>query len=666
MQLSPALEPLVYTDPQGLLSKTAHLEKAKIQAPPEFSVNVSRVSTVALELNRRRSSAAPGFTPSARGSEPPVHSSDEAVLDETPQMKRTLKVAPTEPRTADRRRSSAAPGITAPPPKTIGEGIEVGAQSKSPTKKPKQGANYPTELQYPPAPAYPLRKTPLWTKPDARTPSPKVTTESPPKKGGWLNFGAKPEEELPELEESKVRQSSQPALDPSEVQPFRSAAPGSPEAPGGTQKRQNSYPSQTRQATYRQDSSAPPVRRADTRPRQISVYVNKGDYYPVSSILLDRIDDDSQFQPSPSRRNSYSIPQSASIPENSSQDEACAQYSRRVLSGPSRRQSQSQGALYTQKDAAVSSRAPTFQIKLETEDETSRASQELREEGFQEPVRRDFPKKKARQTKESQTNRRAGFRNCLVLKCQGDKNKSKSKSKSQSKSQQHEPTNKVVLGSRLKWFREKNLRLPMPKFQKMKTSPPAAASIAQAGPSTMTMPGLTARSTSRAQRPSQDHTPEMKVTEDYQAQTQKKRKSHERRPVVQPQDERLIPQQPSSLHEKTQQPPHEGHRRRSRGRTRDGSRQQSEKTEQRQSSQKYQRSPEHRRDRRRSPQYLDKQVSGEGLPLLEGVQQFPRSFARHSSQINKGRQLKINPAARVQRCDLAYRGTTRSAVIYCN
>ncbi|KAH6877751.1 hypothetical protein BKA58DRAFT_465511 [Alternaria rosae] len=123
MQLSPELEPLVYTDPQGLLSKTAHLEKVKTQAPSEFSVNVSRVSTVALELNRRRSSAAPGFTPSARGSEPPVHSSDKAVLDETPQMKRTLKVAPTEPRTADRRRSSAAPAVTAPPPKTIGEGI---------------------------------------------------------------------------------------------------------------------------------------------------------------------------------------------------------------------------------------------------------------------------------------------------------------------------------------------------------------------------------------------------------------------------------------------------------------------------------------------------------------------------------------------------------------
>lgn len=304
-------------------------------------------------------------------------------------MKRTLKVASTEPLTADRRRSSAAPGITAPPPKTIGEGIEVGAQSKSPTKKPKQGANYPPELRYPPAPAYPLQKTPSWTKPDTRTPSPKVKTESPPKKGGWLNFGAKPEEELPELEESKFRQSSQPALDPSKVRPFRSAAPGSPEAPGGTQKRQNSYPSQTRQATYRQDYSAPPVRRADTRPTQISVYANKGDYYPVSSILPDRIDNDSHFQPSPSRRNSYSIPQSASIPENPPQDEPPAQYSRRISSGPSRRQSQSQGPLHTQKDVAVSSRAATFQTKPETEDETPRASQEPPEEDFQELARRD-------------------------------------------------------------------------------------------------------------------------------------------------------------------------------------------------------------------------------------------------------------------------------------
>ncbi|KAI4620551.1 uncharacterized protein J4E87_007239 [Alternaria ethzedia] len=636
MRSSPALEPLVYIDPEGLPSKTVPLERVRTQASPELSVDVPRASTIPLESNRRRSSAAQGFMPSARGSEPSVHSSAEAVLDETPQVQGRLRVAPTEPRTTDRRRSSAAPGITASPPQTILEGIEVGAQTKSPTKKRKQGANYPPEQQYPPAPAYPLRETPSWTKPDTRTPSPKVKAESPPKRRGWLNLGAKPEEESSELEGIKSRQSSQPALDPSEVQPFLDAAPGSPEAPGGTQKRQNSYPNQTRQATYRRDSSAPPIRRADTRTRQPSVYANKGDYYPVSPILPDRIDNGSQLQPSPSRRNSYSIPQSASIPENSPQHEPRAQYFRRVSSGPSRRQSQSQGALYIQKDVAVSSRAPTFQNKLETEDETSRTNQERHEEDFQEPVRRDqkqrpkkelsrlrrgksflqFPRKKARQTKESQIIRRAGFRNCLVLKCQGDKSKSKS--------QQHEPKNK----SGLKWLWKEILRLPTPRVHMMKTYPPAVASIAQAGPSKMTMPGSTARLTSRAQRPSQEHPPEMKVIEDFQVQTQKKRKSHEQTLVVQPQDECLIPQQPHNLHEKIQQPPREGHRLQSRGRTRDGSHQQSEKTEQRQSSQKYQRSPEHRHDRRRSPQYLDKPASGEGLPLLEGVQQSPQKLCQ--------------------------------------
>ena len=361
MRSSPPLEPLVYIDPEGLPSKTVPLERVRTQASPELSVDVPRASTIPLESNRRRSSAAQGFTPSARGSEPSVHSSAEAVLDEIPQVQGKLRVAPTEPRTTDRRRSSAAPGITASPPQTILEGIEVGAQTKSQTKKSKQGANYPPDQQYPPAPAYPLRETPSWTKPDTRTPSPKV----------------------------KARQSSQPALDPSEVQPFLEAAPGSPEAPGGTQKRQNSYPSQTRQTTYRRDSSATSIRRADTRPRQSSVYANKGDYYPVSPILPDRIDDGPQLQPSTSRRNSYSIPQSASIPEDSPQDEPRAQYSRRVSSGPPRRQSQSQGALYSQRDAAVSSRAPTFQTKLETEDETSRANQDPYEEDFQEPVRRD-------------------------------------------------------------------------------------------------------------------------------------------------------------------------------------------------------------------------------------------------------------------------------------
>ncbi|KAI4676203.1 uncharacterized protein J4E84_009600 [Alternaria hordeiaustralica] len=633
MRSSPALEPLVYIDPEGLPSKTVPLERMRTQASPELPVDVPRASTIPLESNRRRSSAAQGFTPSARGSEPSVHSSAEAVLDETPQVQGRLRVAPTEPRTTDRRRSSAAPGITASPPQTILEGIEVGAQTKSQTKKPKQGANYPPEQQYPPAPAYPLRETPSWTKPDTRTPSPKVKAESPPKKRGWLNLGAKPEEESSELEGIKSRQSSQPALDPSEVQPFLDAAPGSPEAPGGTQKRQNSYPNQTRQATYRRDSSAPPIRRADTRTRQPSVYANKGDYYPVSPILPDRIDNGSQLQPSPSRRNSYSIPHT---PVASRQGPLAANRNLKELSTPKEMlqsvpehpRSKLSWRLRTRllervktlmKKTFRNLSGETYAGRLAWEAQSQKRKQRPKKELSR--LRHDrnflqFPRKKARQTKESQIIRRAGFRNCLVLKWQGDKSKNKS--------QQHEPKNK----GGLKWLWKKILRLPTPRLHMMKTYPPAVASIAQADPSKMTMPGSTARSTSRAQRPSQDHPPEMKVIEDFQVQTQKKRKSHEQTLVVQPQDECLIPQQLHNLHEKTQQPPREGYRRQSRGRTRGGSHQQSEKTEQRQSSQNYQRSPEHRHDRRRSPQYLDKPVSGEGLPLLEGVQQSPQKLCQ--------------------------------------
>ncbi|KAI4936038.1 hypothetical protein J4E85_001366 [Alternaria conjuncta] len=630
MRSSPALEPLVYIDPEGLPSKTVPLERVRTQASPELSVDVPRASTIPLESNRRRSSAAQGFMPSARGSEPSVHSSAEAVLDETPQVQGRLRVAPTEPRTTDRRRSSAAPGITASPPQTIPEGIEVGAQTKSPTKKRKQGANYPPEQQYPPAPAYPLRETPSWTKPDTRTPSPKVKAETPPKKRGWLNLGAKPEEGSAELEGIKSRQSSQPALDPSEVQPFLDAAPGSPEAPGGTQKRQNSYPNQTRQATYRRDSSAPPIRRADTRTRQPSVYANKGDYYPVSPILPDRIDNDSQLQPSPSRRNSYSIPQSASIPENSPQDEPRAQYFRRVSSGPSRRQSQSQGALYIQKDVAVSSRAPTFQNKLETEDETSRANQERHEEDFQEPVRKDVrrptgmgsPTSKAEATpKEGAQSPETRQKFSPVPQKEGPSDEGES---------DHSPSRFPELsGAQVPRGQEQE---PTARTEEQKRTEvvmeedPAPADAKGAHDEDIP----TRRRIDSSSGPFEDDNAWINSTviEDFQVQTQKKRKSHEQTLVVQPQDECLIPQQPHNLHEKIQQPPREGHRRQSRGRTRDGSHQQSEKTEQRQSSQNYQRYPEHRHDRRRSPQYLDKSVSGEGLPLLEGVQQPPQKLCQ--------------------------------------
>ncbi|KAH6877752.1 hypothetical protein BKA58DRAFT_451565 [Alternaria rosae] len=412
-------------------------------------------------------------------------------------------------------------------------------------------------------------------------------------------------------------------------------------------------------------------------------------------MLPDRINDDSQFQPSPSRRNSYSIPQSASIPENPPQDEPPAQYSRRISSGPSRRQSQSQGALHTQKHVAVSSRAATFQTKPKTEDETPRASQEPLEEDFQELARRDVRRptgmgspiaKAEATTKEGAQSPETRQQFSPVPQkdgpsAGGESDQSPSRflglsgaqvprGQQQEQGQEQEPTARTVEQSgarrQTKVVLEEDLAPADAKSAQHDDIPTCRFIDSSGGPfgddnawinSTVDLSRSKSipRSSTRDEcdrRLSGANTKEAQI-----ARTKTRRTTSGRAP-----DTATAFQSA----QKNQQPPHEGHRCRSRGRTRDGSRQQSEKTEQRQSSQKYQRSPEHRRDRRRSPQYLDKQVSGEGLPLLEGVQQFPRSFARHSSQINKGRQLKINPAARVQRCNLACRGTTSSTVIYCN
>ncbi|KAI4653938.1 hypothetical protein J4E93_001706 [Alternaria ventricosa] len=514
-----------------------HMYQRMAEEPSEEELEPESQSATSIGVTHPGEAA--GFTLSARESEPSVHSSAEAVLDEAPQIVGRLRVAPTEPRTTDRRRSSAAPGITASPPQTILEGIEVGAQTKSPTKKPKQGANYPPEQQYPPAPAYPIRETPSWTKPDTRTPSPKVKAETPPKKGGWLNFGAKPEKESPDQPQyPRIRLRT---------------------------NRVRSIPVASRQALLAANRNLKEL----STPREMLQSVPE---HPRSKLtwrlrmrLLER------------------------------------------MKTPMKK---------TSRNPSGETSAGRLAWEAQSRNQEQRPKKELSR------LRHDrhflqFPRKKAHQTKKSQSNRRAGFRNCLVLKCLEDNRKTKNKN------QQREPTNK---GGRLKWLWKKILRLPMQRVPKIKTSPLAVVFIAQAGPSKMTMPGSTAWSTSRAQRPSQDRLSEMKVIEGFQAQTQKKRKSHEQRLVVQPQNERLIPQQPPGLREKSQQPPHEDHLRQSQGRTRDGSRQQPEKAEQCQSSQKYQQSPEHQRDRRRSPQYLDKQVSDEGLSPLEGVQLSPQQL----------------------------------------
>ncbi|RII23566.1 hypothetical protein CUC08_Gglean012389 [Alternaria sp. MG1] len=387
---NPTLAPIAHADAEDQLDPDVHFERRMTQASQEFQASIPRILTIPNGSNRKRSSDARNIVSSATGFGPVVSTEVESQRNESPQVARRKTQIPSEPGTADRRRSSAAPGITAPPPEIISEQMKVGMQSRSPKQKPSKGANYSPEQQYPPAPAYPLCETPSWTKPDTRTPSPKPKVESPPKKRGWLGLGSWPKEELLESEvESQSRRPSQPALNSSSVQPFRNAAPGSPEVPGGTQKRQNSYPSQPRQSVYRREPDVIPLRRADTRSRQTSVYAHKDDYYPITPILPDRVDDDTRPQSSPSRRTSYSVRRTASTNETFRQDEPKRQSTRRFSSRPSQRESRPQQALRTWTDVSTRSQAPEVQTWPDNEVEVSRTAQGSDKEEVQSPVRRD-------------------------------------------------------------------------------------------------------------------------------------------------------------------------------------------------------------------------------------------------------------------------------------
>ncbi|CAN9176719.1 unnamed protein product [Alternaria alternata] len=384
------LAPIAHTDAEDQLDPDVHFERRMTQASQEFQASIPRILTIPNGSNRKRSSDAGNIVSSATGFGPVVITEVESQRNESPQVARRKTKIPSEPGTADRRRSSAAPGITAPPPEMISEQMKVGMQSRGPKQKPKKGANYSPEQQYPPAPAYPSRETPSWTKPDTRTPSPKPKVESPPKKRRWLGLGPWPKEELLESEvESQSRRPSQPVLNSSSVQLFRGAAPGLPEVPGGTQKRQNIYPSQVRKSVYRRESDAVPLRRADTRSRQTSVYAHKDDYYPITPILPDRVDDDTRPQSSPSRRTSYSVRRTASTHETFRQDGPKRQSTRRLSSGPSQRESLPRQALRTRTNVSTRFQAPEFQTWQDTEVEVFRTAQGSDKEEVQSPVRRD-------------------------------------------------------------------------------------------------------------------------------------------------------------------------------------------------------------------------------------------------------------------------------------
>jgi hypothetical protein len=149
----------------------------------------------------------------------------------------------------ERKASTAAPGIAAPPPQLVQRDRKPTELEERPRKK---MPNYPHERQYPPAPAYPMRDTPSWTKPDTYTPSRKPDAE-PSKKRGFFGLGPKPREEPQPIlrsaserryldPEPQVRRPSEPYHD-RPLEPFRHAAPGpAPGRPGGTLQRPRGHP----------------------------------------------------------------------------------------------------------------------------------------------------------------------------------------------------------------------------------------------------------------------------------------------------------------------------------------------------------------------------------------------------------------------------------------
>ncbi|CAN9267250.1 unnamed protein product [Alternaria alternata] len=641
---NPTLAPIAHADAEDQLDPDVHFERRMTQASQEFQASIPRILTIPNGSNRKRSSDARNIVSSATGFGPVVSTEVESQRNESPQVARRKTQIPSEPGTADRRRSSAAPGITAPPPEIISEQMKVGMQSRSPKQKPSKGANYSPEQQYPPAPAYPLRETPSWTKPDTRTPSPKPKVESPPKKRGWLGLGSWPKEELLESEvESQSRRPSQPALNSSSVQPFRNAAPGSPEVPGGTQKRQNSYPSQPRQSVYRREPDVIPLRRADTRSRQTSVYAHKDDYYPITPILPDRVDDDTRPQSSPSRRTSYSVRRTASTNETFRQDEPKRLSTRRFSSRPSQRESRPQQALRTWTDVSTRSQAPEVQTWPDNEVEVSRTAQGSDKEEVQSPVRRDVrrPTKTGTSIAKEETWPREGTqspetrRNLSQVPQKEVLKRRKSKRKSQQDDQRLKEGSIISLERKRRWSWDPRSR------KAKKTTPFAVALIDRVSSPSTTTPDLPAQLTSRVQEHHQNRPPEMKATkEGLQHQMQEKRQPlRENTSVDQPQHERET-SRPSSLQRRIQRSPQEGLHHQSRERKHDVDLQQLGKIE-RQSRREHPQSPEHQRERQQSHRVPDKQIVEDNPPPRERVHQ-SRVRPYSTTKRNQSKQEELN------------------------
>lgn len=140
---------------------------------------------------------------------------------------------PLSPIELEKKASTAAPGIVAPPPQLIQQDRK---RTEATRRSRKKTFSYSTGRQFPPAPAYPVRDTPAWAKPDTQAPLQQPKAEPALKKRGFFGQCSKwrgkskstqrpvPESKHHELE-SPVRRPPEPCRNESNGT-FRYAAPG--------------------------------------------------------------------------------------------------------------------------------------------------------------------------------------------------------------------------------------------------------------------------------------------------------------------------------------------------------------------------------------------------------------------------------------------------------
>lgn len=258
----------VQREPTGKSSKVA-----RVPTEPLQKVALDRNDQVPESVAVRRSSTGLSVT---RDLEPEPESNlpkhrktrfDPEFSESTPRAPKTLSMEPERP-----RRVSAAPGIDAPPPDMVQRGLKPTLTGRRHRVK---DQHYSPDEQHPPAPAYPSRETPAWTKPDSHTSPVSSETElSERDERGCFGRGTKVKTEPESLEQSPPK----PFQDRQSTAPLQDAGP----TLSGETSTRSRVDSSSLEHAYPSTRAYTPiaVQKLDSSARAASVYARKDDYDP--------------------------------------------------------------------------------------------------------------------------------------------------------------------------------------------------------------------------------------------------------------------------------------------------------------------------------------------------------------------------------------------------